>query len=110
MAFDILEATIDGIHAAYKSGELTCRRLVEMYLERIAAYDKKGPALNAIITLNAQALDEANRLDALFRKSGLSGPLHGIPVVVKDQADVAGMPTTLGSLVFKDHYPERDCF
>jgi Asp-tRNA(Asn)/Glu-tRNA(Gln) amidotransferase A subunit family amidase len=81
-----------------------------MYLDRIAAYDKKGPALNAIITLNAQALEEADRLDVAFKKAGLSGPLHGIPVVVKDQADVAGMPTTLGSLVFKDHCPERDCF
>jgi Asp-tRNA(Asn)/Glu-tRNA(Gln) amidotransferase A subunit family amidase len=110
MAFNILEATIEEIHAAYKSGELTCRKLVQMYLDRIEAYDKKGPALNAIITLNAQALEEADRLDAAFKKAGLSGPLHGIPVVVKDQADVAGMPTTLGSVVFKDHYPERDCF
>ena len=110
MAFNLLEASIDGIHAAYKSGELTCRQLVQMYLERIEAYDKKGPALNAIITLNAQALEEADRLDSQFKKSGVSAPLHGIAVVVKDQADVAGMPTTLGSLVFKDHYPERDCF
>ena len=110
MAFNLLEASIEGIHAAYKSGELTCRQLVQMYLDRIQAYDKNGPALNALITLNAQALEEADRLDALFQKSGPSGPLHGIPVVVKDQADVAGMPTTLGSLLFKDHYPERDCF
>src|SRR5687767_3055306 len=110
MAFNILEASIEGIHAAYKSGELTCRQLVQLYLHRIEAYDKKGPAINAIITLNSKALEEADRLDSQFKKSGLSGPLHGIPVVVKDQADVAGMPTTLGSLVFKDHIPERDCF
>jgi Asp-tRNA(Asn)/Glu-tRNA(Gln) amidotransferase A subunit family amidase len=81
-----------------------------MYLDRIEAYDKKGPAINALITVNSQALQEADRLDELFKKSGLSGPLHGIPVVVKDQADAAGMPTTLGSLVFKDYYPDRDCF
>jgi amidase len=110
MAFDILETSIEAIHAAYQSGELNCRQLVQMYLDRIEAYDKKGPALNAIITLNPKALDEADRLDAAFRKSGLTGPLHGIPVVVKDQADAAGMPTTLGSLVFKDYYPDRDCF
>jgi amidase len=110
MAFDILEATIDSIHAAYKSGELSCRRLVQMYLDRVEAYDKKGPAINAIITLNPKALDEADRLDAEFKKSGFVGSLHGIPVVVKDQADAAGMPTTLGSLVFKDYYPDRDCF
>ena len=110
MAFNVLETSIDAIHAAYKSGELTCRQLVQMYLDRIEAYDKKGPALNALITLNSQALDEADRLDAEFKKSGLSGPLHGIPVVVKDQADAAGMPTTLGSLVFKDYHPDRDCF
>ena len=110
MAFNILETSIDAIHAAYKSGELTCRQLVQMYLDRIEAYDKKGPALNAIITFNPKALEEADRLDAAFKKSGLTGPLHGIPVVVKDQADAAGMPTTLGSLVFKDYYPDRDAF
>jgi Asp-tRNA(Asn)/Glu-tRNA(Gln) amidotransferase A subunit family amidase len=110
MAFNIIEASIDDIHGAYKSGELTCRQLVQMYLERIETYDKKGPAINALITLNAKALHEADRLDNVFRTAGLSGPLHGIPVVVKDQADVAGMPTTLGSLLFKDHYPDRDCF
>ncbi|HEX2228003.1 MAG TPA: amidase family protein, partial [Candidatus Binatia bacterium] len=110
MAFNILETSIEAVHAAYQSGELTCRQLVQMYLERIEAYDKKGPALNAIITLNSKALEEADRLDSHFKRSGLSGPLHGIPVVVKDQADVAGMPTTLGSVLFKDHIPERDCF
>ncbi len=110
MAFNILEASIEAIHAAYKSGELTCRRLVQMYLDRIEAYDKQGPALNAIITLNSKALEEADRLDAALKESGFVGLLHGIPVVVKDQADVAGMPTTLGSLLFKDYYPDRDCF
>ena len=110
MSFNILETTIDEIHAAYKSGQLTCRQLVQMYLDRIDAYDKKGPAINAIITLNSEALKEADRLDAAFKTSGFVGPLHGIPVVVKDQADAAGMPTTLGSVLFKNHCPERDCF
>ncbi len=110
MSFNILETTIDEIHAAYKSGQLTCRQLVQMYLDRIEAYDKKGPAINAIITLNSDALKEADRLDATFKTSGFVGPLHGIPVVVKDQADATGMPTTLGSVLFKNHRPERDCF
>ena len=109
-AFNVVEATIDDIHAAYKSGQLTCRQLVQMYLDRIEAFDKKGPAINAIITINSDALKEADRLDAAYKASGPVGPLHGIPVIVKDQADVKGMPTTLGSVLFNDYYPDRDSF
>jgi amidase len=83
---------------------------VQMYLDRIAAYDQTGPSINAIITLNATALEEADRIDAAFQASGFVGPLHGIPVVVKDQADAIGMPTTLGSVLFQHYYPDRDCF
>jgi Asp-tRNA(Asn)/Glu-tRNA(Gln) amidotransferase A subunit family amidase len=108
--FNVLEASIEDIHGAYKSGQLTARGLVQTYLERIEAYDKKGPAINAIITINREALSEADRLDAAFKASGLVGPLHGIPIIVKDQMDCAGMPTTLGSLLFKDYYPDRDAF
>jgi len=108
--FRLLEATVDEIHAAYKAGTLTTRRLVQLYLDRIEAYDKQGPALNAIITINAEALQEADRLDAAFKQSGLTGPLHGIPIIVKDQFDVRGMPTTLGSVLFKDYFPDRDAF
>jgi len=110
MAFNLLETTIEQVHAAYKSGELTCRQLVQMYLERIEAYDKKGPAINAIISLNPDALKEADRLDAALKASGFVGPLHGIPIVMKDQGDATPMPTTLGSLLFKDYYPDRDAF
>ena len=109
-AFRLLEATIADIHQAYRSGQLTPRRLVEMYLARIEAYDKKGPAINAIITINSKALEEADQLDAAFKQSGLVGPLHGIPLLFKDQGDVKGMPTTLGSVLFKDYYPDRDSF
>src|SRR5262249_49922630 len=109
-AFEIVEATIDDIHAAYRAGILTARQLCEMYLDRIAAYDQKGPAINAIISLNPAALDEADRLDAAFGRTGFVGPLHGIPIVMKDQADIEGMPTTLGSALFKDYMPARDCF
>ncbi len=108
--FNVVEATIDDIHSAYKSGRLTCRKVVQMYLDRIEAFDKKGPAITAIITVNPEALQDADRLDAADKSSGPVGPLHGIPVIVKDQADVKGMPTTLGSLLFKDYFPDRDCF
>ncbi len=109
-SFDVLETTIADIHSAFESGNLTARRLVEMYLDRIDAFDKKGPEINSLISLNPRALDEADRLDMAFQASGFVGPLHGIPVVMKDQGDVAEMPTTLGSVLFKDHMPGRDAF
>jgi amidase len=108
--FQIMEATIDDIHAAFKSGRLTARGLAQLYLDRIAAYDKRGPSINSIITLNDHALEDADQLDAAYGASGLIGPLHGIPVVVKDEIDTAGMPTTLGTQVFKDYRPSRDAF
>ena len=108
--FNVVEATIDDIHDAYKSSRLTCRQLVQMYFDRIEAFDKKGPNINAIVTVNPGALKEAERLDAAYKSSGPVGPLHGIPVIVKDQADVKGMPTTLGSVLFKDYFPDRDSF
>lgn len=108
--FDVVEATIADIHAAFESGTLTARRLVEIYFGRIDAYDGKGPAINSLISLNPRALEEADRLDAAFKSSGLVGPLHGIPLVMKDQGDVKEMPTTMGSVLFKDHMPGRDAF
>ena len=108
--FHLLEATIEDIHNAYRSGRLTSHQLVQLYLNRIEAYDKKGPGLNAIITINPKALEEADRLDAAFKASGFVGPLHGIPVILKDQMDAKGMPTTLGSILFKDYYPDRDAY
>ena len=108
--FKILEATIDDIHTAYKAGHLTCRQLVQMYLDRIEAFDKKGPAINAIITINSRALEDADRIDAAYKTSGPVGTLHGIPVVLKDQVDAKGMPTTLGSVLFKNYYPDKDAF
>ena len=104
--FDVVETTIEAVHKAFQSGQLTPRELVQAYIDRIEAYDKKGPALNCVITVNPNALEEADRLGA----SPLTGPLHGIPIVFKDQGDAKGMPTTLGSVLFKDYYPDRDCF
>ena len=108
--FAVPETTIAEIHAAYRAGTLTARALVEAYLDRIEAYDRNGPALNSIVSLNPDAVDQAARLDAEFEKGGPVGPLHGIPVIMKDQADVDGMPTTMGSVLFRDHFPRRDCF
>jgi len=108
--FQIMETTIEDIHAAYKTGKLTAHQLVQSYLDRINAYDKQGPRINSIITLNPKALEEADKLDAQLKNSGLVGPLHGIPVLVKDEIDTAGMPTTLGSVVFKDYRPPLDAF
>ncbi len=107
-AFDIMEATIPGIHAALQRGELSCVELVQGYLDRIEAYDQQGPAINSIQTVNPLAIAEAERLDAALATSGLVGPLHCIPVLVKDQVEVAGMPTTYGSAIFKDFVSDRD--
>jgi len=110
MSFDVLETTIADVHAAYRSGQLTCRQLVQSYLDRIENYDRQGPAINAIITINPAALKEAERLDSAFKAGGFVGPLHGVPIIMKDQGDAVGMPTTLGSVLFKDYYPDRDAF
>ena len=107
--FTPMEATIEGVHAAYRSGRLTCEALVQAYLDRIAAYDQQGPALNAFGALNAQALEEARRLDRAQAETGdLTGPLHGIPVAVKDQAETAGIPTCFGSMALRGYVPAED--
>jgi len=108
--FSAVDASIEDILEAYRTGRLKVRQLVEIYLERIKAYDQSGPRLNAIISVNPHALAEADALDARGMQNGFVGPLHGIPLIVKDQIDVKGMPTTLGSLLFKDFRPDRDGF
>ncbi len=108
-SFTLPEATIEEVHAAYAGGSLTARRLAQMYIDRIEAHDRRGPRINSIITVNPAALDEADRLDEAFGRFGKTGPLHGIPVVIKDQADLKGTPTTLGSVLFRNYYPDRDC-
>ena len=108
-SFALEETTIDQIHDAYRAKTLTCVELVQGYLDRIAAYDQKGPALNAFVALNADALTEAAALDAAFQQSGkLSGPLHGIPIAVKDQAETKGIPTSFGSIAIKGYVPKED--
>lgn len=105
---DITEASIASVHAALEAGRLNCRTLVQAYLDRIAAYDKRGPALNAIQTLNPRALTIADSLDAVQRTGAARGPLHCVPVLLKDQIETTGMRTTYGSALFKDFVPLRD--
>ena len=104
------ELTIAATHQALRDGELTSRQLVEAYLERIEAYDHHGPALNTVITLNDMALARADELDAAFAESGLTGPLHGIVFIVKDNYDTADMPTTAGSASLAGSVPADDAF
>jgi len=109
-SFQLLEATLDDVQNAFRTRELSARDLVQLYIKRIEAYDRHGPSINSIITLNPGILEEAERLDASFLRTGPVGPLHGVPVILKDQIDAKGMPTTLGSVLFKDYYPDRDAF
>jgi amidase len=106
--FDLSVASIADINAAIDAGALDSERLVGLYLKRIDAYDRKGPKLNAVITLNKNAVAEARALDAERKSKGRRSPLHGIPIVVKDLIDVAGMPTTAGFKPFGAPVPLRD--
>lgn len=108
--FDVFEKSIVDLLAAQRIGTVTSRDLVEKYLARIRAYDQDGPRLHAMIALNPRALDEAAALDAERRAGKVRGPLHGIPIVVKDNYATAGMPTTAGSLALSGFQTGRDAF
>jgi Asp-tRNA(Asn)/Glu-tRNA(Gln) amidotransferase A subunit family amidase len=109
-AFRIEETTIAQIQSAFRDGSLTCRSLVEQYLTRIDAHDKKGAALNAIVMTNPDALKAADVLDRRFRQSGPVGPMHCVPVLVKDNYETVDMPTTAGSLSLKGMMTGADAF
>ncbi|MEG1641534.1 MAG: amidase family protein [Synergistaceae bacterium] len=107
----LMEMTINAVHEAIKKKELTCKELVQFYLDRIEKYDKQGPCLNAVIYINPKALEEAEKLDELYEKTGqLTGPLHGIPVLLKDNFDTDDMPTTAGSASLEGFIPQEDAF
>src|SRR5712664_1172523 len=109
-SFDVTETTIADVHAAMRAGTLTCRALVRAYLDRIAAYDKSGPALNAIVVVNPAALTVADSLDRRAASGVLVGPLHCVPMIVKDNFETDDLPTTAGSLSLQGMIPHRDAF
>lgn len=110
-SFRVVEVSIAEIHQAMASEpRLTAQDLVTAYLARIEAYDKQGPFINSIITLNPRATEVAARLDEEYARSGFTGPLHGIPIILKDNYDTHDMPTTNGNLALKDSVPPDDAY
>ena len=108
--FELTTATIVEINAALDAGALTSEKLVELCLARIETYDQSGPELNAVITVNPNALERARELDAERKRQGPRSPLHGIPVVLKDNYDTADLPTTAGSFMLQGSLPPDDAF
>ena len=107
---DLSNATIAEIDAAFAKGTLSSEKLVRMYLKRIEAYDKQGPAINAVITLNPKALEIAKALDKERKAKGPRSPIHGIPVILKDNYDTFDMPTTAGSQLLAGSVPPEDAY
>jgi len=108
--FDVSEKSIRDLQAAMTAGQVTSERLVELYLARIAAYDQAGPRLNSVISINPNAAAAARALDEERKSRGIRGPLHGIPVLLKDNFETRDMPTTGGSLALRGVVPTRDAF
>lgn len=108
--FNLLEATVTDIDQAFDAGALTSEELTQLYLNRIEAYDKQGPTLNSLITINPNALETARSLDQERKVKGSRGPLDGIPVILKDNYNTFDLPTTAGSVVLKNSTPPADAF
>ena len=110
-AFSIEEITIDDLQKRFQSGQITARSVTKMYLDRIAAIDKSGPTLNSIIELNPDALAIAELMDAERKAGKIRGPLHGIPILIKDNIDTADkMQTTAGALAMEGNIASKDAF
>ena len=107
---DLDALTIADVNAAFAKGTLTSEQLVQMFLARIDAYDRKGPGLHAVITVNPKALETARAMDAERKTKGPRSPLHGIPIVLKDNIDTADLPTTGGSVMLEGSMPPDDAF
>ncbi|MBV8884888.1 MAG: amidase [Chroococcidiopsidaceae cyanobacterium CP_BM_RX_35] len=108
--FSLQSATISDIHAAYSAGALTCTKLTQLYLNRIAAYNNAGPRLNAVVYLNPYALKDAAAEDEQQSHGIMPGPLYGVPVLIKDSYNVKGLPTTNGLGAFKSLIATEDSF
>ena len=109
--FRLQEATVASVHRALASGELTCTRLTQLYIDRIEAYNLKGPALRAILTVNPRARELAADMDRQYAaQRGAAGTLHCIPVVLKDNFNTVDMPTSAGHLSMRESMPGSDAF
>ncbi|WP_340103479.1 amidase [Rhodohalobacter sp. 8-1] len=104
------EINISELQERYESGDLTSNQVVRAYLNRIETIDQTGPSLNSILTVNGNALDIASRLDQERRDGNVRGPLHGVPILLKDNINTADMPTTAGSLFLEGSIPPTDAF
>lgn len=107
---DVVELAATQAARLMNEGRLTSHELTQAYLDRIAAIDDAGPLLNTVIDLNPRALADADALDAERRAGRLRGPLHGLPVLIKDNIDVAGMVNSAGSLALAGNHPAKDAF
>src|SRR5213594_356804 len=107
---DLDRATIADLNAAFNAGTLTSEKLVQLCIARIQAYDREGPSLHAVMTLNSKAIETARALDTERKAKGPRSPLHGIPVVLKDNYDTFDMPTTGGSVLLEGSIPSHDAF
>ena len=110
MTIEVVELGVADAQQRMTEGAFTARALAQAYLDRIAALDRAGPTLNSVIETSPTALDEADALDAERARGRVRGPLHGIPVLVKDNVDVAGMVNSAGSLALAENRPARDAF
>ncbi|KIW02868.1 uncharacterized protein PV09_05920 [Verruconis gallopava] len=109
--YDVRDLTVAKAHDAFRKGPCSCKDLTEMYLDRIVRLDKSGPKICSTLALSSTALDEAASLDAYYRRYGrFKGRLHGIPILIKDQADTRGIETMYGSIAARGNVPEGDAF
>ena len=108
--FNLIDATVEDINSAIDAGALTSEQITQLYLNRIDAYDEQGPSLNTTIAINPNALETAAALDQERQLTGPRSPLHGIPVLLKDNYDTFDLPTTAGSLSLEGSIPLNDAF
>src|SRR5882672_2955512 len=109
--FHLQEATIASIRAAFASGRLTCTQLTKLYIDRIEAYNLRGPTLRAVLTVNPNAMVTAAEMDRVYKiNHANAGPLHCIPVILKDNFNTGDMPTTGGNVAMRNSQPLTDAF